>query len=118
MLMKILSAEQIRKWDEYTIAKEPVSSIQLMERAAAKCTGWIEEKIAGNNILIFCGKGNNGGDGLAIARQLAEKEIISKVFILESGSDGTGDFQKNLKRLHPYPVNIRSISETADFPAI
>src|SRR3954471_18025903 len=105
--MKILSSEQIRKWDEYTIAREPVSSIELMERAASTCTSWIVEKIAGNSIWVLCGNGNNGGDGLAIARQLAEKEILPNVCILESAANGTPDFQENLKRLHSYPIKIK-----------
>src|SRR3954468_7579891 len=101
--MKILSAEQIRKWDEFTILNEPISSIELMERAASACSEWIR-KIADKKIRIFCGKGNNGGDGLAIARQLAEKSIESEVYILESGSPGSPDFQTNLNRLQTFPV--------------
>ena len=85
--MKILSAEQIRQWDQYTIDHEPVSSFNLMERAAQQCTDWIisnfQSLIA---IKIFCGKGNNGGDGLAIARQLADNNIFAHVYILENGA--------------------------------
>ena len=96
--MKILSAEQIRKWDEFTILNEPISSIDLMERAASKCTEWIGEAgLTKNPVKIFCGKGNNGGDGLAIARQLADQNIFADVYILEFGSLGTDDFQTNLK---------------------
>ena len=43
--MKILSAEQIRKWDQFTILNEPVSSIDLMERAAGECRKWVQEKM-------------------------------------------------------------------------
>jgi hydroxyethylthiazole kinase-like uncharacterized protein yjeF len=115
--MKILSAEQMRKWDEYTILNEPVSSIELMERAASKCSEWIQ-KIPSKKIRIFCGKGNNGGDGLAIARQLAEKSIESEVYILEVGSAGSADFQANLSRLHRYPVIIHFIQHPDFFPVI
>src|SRR5689334_13132779 len=99
--MKILSAEDIRRWDQYTIEHEPVSSIDLMERAAGRCVDWIEENIQGDNsYTIFCGKGNNGGDGLAIARILAQKNYPVTVYILEFGHKGTPDFQTNLARLH------------------
>lgn len=109
----------MRKWDEFTILNEQVSSIDLMERAARQCTKWIEDRNPGNKkIKIFCGKGNNGGDGLAIARQLAEKEIISDVYILEFGSLGTDDFQTNLSRLHSFPVNIHFIQHPDFFPII
>ncbi len=116
--MKILSAEQIRKWDEFTILNEPVSSLDLMERAAATCTAWIEEKFKDKVFKIFCGKGNNGGDGLAIARKLAEKNILCDVYIIESGSSGTDDFQANLNRLHSCPVQIHFIQHPDFFPEI
>ena len=101
--MKILSAEEIRLWDQYTIRHEPIASIDLMERAAMKCTEWLEENgYTENSFSIFCGKGNNGGDGLAIARMLAEKNYSVKVYVLEFGHKGTDDFQLNLSRLHTY----------------
>ncbi|MFI5134201.1 MAG: NAD(P)H-hydrate epimerase, partial [Chitinophagales bacterium] len=102
--MKILSAEQIRAWDQFTIQHEPVASIDLMERAAGKCVEWLEENnFSGKQFSIFCGKGNNGGDGLAIARMLAKKKNKVIVHILESSHKGTEDFQINLTRLLPYP---------------
>lgn len=116
--MKILSAEQIRKWDEFTIINEPISSLNLMERAAAKCTAWLAEKFKNGVFKIFCGKGNNGGDGLAIARQLAQKNFVCDAYILESGNLGTDDFQTNLSRLHSTNVQIHFIQHPDFFPAI
>ncbi len=117
--MKILSAEQIRQWDQYTITHEPVTSLDLMERAATQCTDWItEHDLIQSPIKIFCGKGNNGGDGLAIARQLAEKEIITEVYILETGTSGTGDFQANLSRLNSWPVQKHFLQNADSFPPI
>jgi hydroxyethylthiazole kinase-like uncharacterized protein yjeF len=117
--MKVLSADQIRKWDAYTIAHEPISSLDLMERAAGKCTGWLLNTFYDTKpVKIFCGKGNNGGDGLAIARQLAEKDIIADVYILEFGALGTDDFQVNLSRLHSYPVRIHFVQSVEFLPAI
>jgi len=116
--MKILSAEQIRKWDEFTILNEPISSLDLMERAAAKCTAWIEENFKNKFFKIFCGKGNNGGDGLAIARKLAEKNIACEVYILESVSAGTNDFEANLQRLHSCSVQTHAIQHEDFFPEI
>lgn len=117
--MKILSAQQIRQWDEFTILNEPVSSINLMERAADCCSKWIEQKNLNNkHFKIFCGKGNNGGDGLAIARQLADKNIVADVYILEFGSLGSDNFQTNLSRLHSCPVRIHFVQHADFFPAI
>ena len=116
--MKILNADEIREWDQYTIQHEPVASIELMERAAGRCVEWLEE----NTLLqfpftIFCGKGNNGGDGLAIARMLALKQCQARVFILEFGHLGTDDFQANLEKLHKYSqVQIKFIQSEEQFP--
>lgn len=116
--MNIYSAEQIKHWDAYTIQHEPISSIELMERASLKCVDWILSKNFNQAFKIFCGKGNNGGDGLAIARLLAEKRIVVDVYILEFGRLGTDDFQANLQRLHQLPVNIHFLQSADLFPEI
>jgi hydroxyethylthiazole kinase-like uncharacterized protein yjeF len=118
--MIVLSAEQVREWDHFTIENEPVSSIALMERAAAACVNWMEtnELADFNEFYLFCGKGNNGGDGLAIARMLHESGKIIHVFILEFGAPGTPDFQYNLQLLHPLTVNISFIQPDAPLPFI
>lgn len=115
--MKLFSAEEIRQWDQYTIQHEPIASIGLMERAAAKCADWLERNnYTEKKFHIFCGKGNNGGDGLAIARMLAAAKCSVVVYILEFGHKGTDDFQTNLARLHQYPeIEIRFIQTEDNF---
>ena len=104
--MKIFSAAQIREWDAYTIANEPVASIDLMERAATACFSWINEHFRyENNLIIFCGTGNNGGDGLAIARMMIETGKNVTIYILE-GRKRTADFSTNLARLQQREVPI------------
>ncbi len=98
--MKILSAAQVRSWDQYTIEHEPISSLNLMEQAAAACCKWILEYDArAEHFIVVCGKGNNGGDGLALARLLLLENYRVSVYIAEQGQPGTNDFQKNLVRL-------------------
>lgn len=117
--MKLLSAQQIHEWDAFTIANEPVGSLELMERAAWQCTQYLAENdLMRDGVKIFCGKGNNGGDGLAIARQLCERGIFSKVYILEFGAKGTDDFQANLRRLHNMDLDIHFIQSADFFPVI
>ena len=78
--MKIFSASQIKKWDAFTIASEPITSIDLMERAASKCTEWIlKQNYYQKHFYIFCGKGNNGGDGLAIHHGGFGQDIVISV---------------------------------------
>jgi len=117
--MQIFSAEQIRLWDQFTIEHEPVSSLDLMERAAASCLEWLDLHDMGEkSYSLFCGKGNNGGDGLALARMLAERECRVEVNILEFGHLGTEDFQANLARLHASGVEIRFIQVPEHFRQI
>jgi ADP-dependent NAD(P)H-hydrate dehydratase / NAD(P)H-hydrate epimerase len=119
--MQILNAQQIRDWDLFTMENEPIASIDLMERAALACTDWLMEHILSNTnktIDIFCGKGNNGGDGLAIARMLTQRGFSVIVHILEFGHLGTDDFQLNLQRIHETPVEVRFISSRENFPEL
>jgi hydroxyethylthiazole kinase-like uncharacterized protein yjeF len=114
--MEILSAEQIRAWDEYTMQHEPITSIDLMERAAGSCLSWLEKAgYLGRSFSIYCGKGNNGGDGLALARMLSSLECAVSVHILEFGHIGTEDFQANLALLHETPVEVRFVQTEEHF---
>jgi NAD(P)H-hydrate epimerase len=99
--MKILSVEQLRALDKYTIATEPIASIDLMERAAAKIFEELTQIIKLNEtVFIFCGMGNNGGDGLAIARMLIEagyKHV--SVYVVKHSAKASKDFLLNEQRL-------------------
>lgn len=117
--MKIFSATQLKKWDAYTIAHEPIAAIDLMERAATLCVNWLEtNQFLQKNILLFCGKGNNGGDGLAIARLLVQQKIKVSIYLIGSDKEGTAEFKTNLKKLETSTFNIYSISSTEKFPEI
>ncbi|WP_027384882.1 NAD(P)H-hydrate dehydratase [Epilithonimonas caeni] len=97
--MKILSSTQIKQADSVTIEKG-ISSIDLMERAAKACSDWIEINFKINKgFSIFCGNGNNGGDGFAIARMLYEKGFDVDVFIDENNSKFSDDSKINLDRI-------------------
>ena len=82
--MKILSANQIKRWDKATLKSEKISSLQLMERAANNCSRQIMQDFKSTvSFHIIVGKGNNGGDGLVIARKLLQKKYEARVTILE-----------------------------------
>jgi len=126
--VKILSAEQIRKADAYTIKHEPIKSIDLMERAASKCFDWLygqapnlfpshitEEKDW--TFYVVSGTGNNGGDGLVIARLLNRIGYNVKVVLVRLSEKGSSDFEKNLSKLGKLGkelVEIRSEDDLMD----
>ncbi|MBC7886138.1 MAG: NAD(P)H-hydrate dehydratase [Saprospiraceae bacterium] len=112
--MKLLNAQQIKSWDNYTIKKEPVASIDLMERAATSFTDWYlqQPQFQHQDIIIFCGNGNNGGDGLAIARMLRDKSYHVVVYVLRFVKEDSVDFDVNLGRLMNYgDVKVHFIHE-------
>ena len=117
--MKIFSAAQIKNWDAFTIQEEPINSIDLMERAATACYRLAYSKqFCEKQFRIFCGKGNNGGDGLALARMLIQNNCRATVYILEFGKTGTQDFQINLERLHQFSTDIHFIQSPEFFPSL
>lgn len=120
--MKILSAKQIQELDQYTIKTEPITSIDLMERASASFVDWFVKSFPDADAItvsIFCGVGNNGGDGLAIARLLRRKQFQVKLFLCAISPTTTSDFQKNLKRLpRRYAIPVVTIKKNDPFPTI
>ena len=81
--MKIFTSAQIHELDKYTIEHEPISSLNLMERAAKALTRAIEEEWSNRTpVVVFAGPGNNGGDALAVARMLSEDGYDVSVYLL------------------------------------
>lgn len=114
--MKVFSVNQIRAWDAFTITHEPIHSIDLMERASVAFVKWFCAHFDDQQpVNIICGMGNNGGDGLAIARILIQKCYPVKVYIVKPTEKGTPDFAQNLQRLHPQTY-IQWIEQEAEIP--
>lgn len=84
--MKILTAKQMALIDEATIKEQSLTSFELMDRAARSLSWALTAKysIAGQSFVIFCGKGNNGGDGLLLAHYLNQQGAIVLVYLLDS----------------------------------
>lgn len=98
-MQKILSIQAIRQADEITILQEPVASVDLMERAASKCFDWLKSRLDKDRcIKIFCGQGNNGGDGLAIGRMLADSSFNVELYLIIHSEHSSPDYQVNLQR--------------------
>lgn len=111
--MKILSVDKIREADAYTIQHEPITSIDLMERAGMNCYNWIYKRLTDEQkVMIYAGVGNNAGDGLVIARLLAERGINVELIKLMFTDKCSDDFRINMQRLNEQGV-VR-ITEVAD----
>ncbi len=102
--MKILTAPQIRDWDSLTIATRYGSSLALMERAATACTEWIASRYGVETpFVVVCGTGNNGGDGLAITRQLIARGYSAFAFVVMHTTTLAPDCAANLDALQALP---------------
>jgi hydroxyethylthiazole kinase-like uncharacterized protein yjeF len=114
---KIFSPKQIKRLDEYTIEHSAISSVELMEKASAA----IVKEFVGiypksKPVLVFCGIGNNGGDGLTISRRLLELayDVTIYVVALENGI-ASKDFSIELQKVEDR-IDIRQISSSKDIP--
>ena len=100
-MLKVTSAAQMRHMDRRTMEDFGVPSIVLMENAALRVVEVIAERygpLRGKRIAVVCGKGNNGGDGLAIARHLATRfEAEVEVLLAADPATLTGDAAANYK---------------------
>lgn len=118
--MKIFTCKQVKEIDRYTIEHEPVSSEDLMERAAGKLFDWIIKKYERSRLfVIFAGPGNNGGDGLVLARLLHEARFESVVYYIRFSEKVTEDWQLNYNRLLRIGYSQIKVIKTQDeIPAL
>ncbi|MBC8082127.1 MAG: bifunctional ADP-dependent NAD(P)H-hydrate dehydratase/NAD(P)H-hydrate epimerase, partial [Hymenobacter sp.] len=101
--MKILSATQTHALDQATIQAAGIRSDELMERAATAFSDWLMNRLgqeAAGEVHVYCGPGNNGGDGLAVARHLHLSGYVVRVWLLAAPRRST-DFTVYRQRLPP-----------------
>lgn len=98
--MKILSGKQISEADKYTIEHDGITSEELMERAGTLVFKQIHQRLQGAPIpiKIFCGIGNNGGDGLVIGRHLIQHGYDVKLYTVAYSDKRSEDFLKNYEK--------------------
>lgn len=110
--MKLFSAEQVKIIDQCTIARQNISSWELMERAATELYYHILYDVSlKDSIHLYCGKGNNGGDGLALSRMLVQSGFQVKTFIVQYSPNASQDFLINYQKL-------KEIEQTINVPII
>ncbi len=118
--MKILTTQQIREADKYTIDHEPIRSVNLMERAAKAFYDAIKQRIKKqHSIKVFCGMGNNGGDGLAVSRMLTLSGYRVDTYKIVHSEKSSADFEINEKRLKKLrKANYYEVNSIKDLPEI
>ena len=118
--MKIFISEKVREIDTYTIENEPIESINLMERAATQITAWLMERFGNEHpFIVFAGPGNNGGDGLAVARLLAGNNYNVRVCVVRISDKMAPNAQINHERLHSLSqVQVFQVANESDLPEL
>ncbi len=118
--MKIFSSKQIYEADKATIKKNNISSDQLMEGVAVQLFNWLHLRIQGAPVKIhlFCGIGNNGGDGIALARHLQEHGYNIGVYVVNYSKKRSDDFLVNLDRLKDRKIWPEFLDDSSVLPEI
>ena len=116
--MKIFTAEQVKKADQFTIENEPVSSTELMERAAGKLFKKLVSFIPkSEQITVVCGVGNNGGDGLVLTRLLLSQGYNTSAWVIRFSDQESEDFSINYHRLQEKNASvIKEIRSASEIP--
>jgi len=111
VVQPVLSAEQIREIDRLTVENYHTSSLLLMEAASGACMAAIRTRLnddlADRKALILCGKGNNGGDGAALARAMSRAGMHCSVVLFGKLAETSGDAR----------TNFESVARLASFEA-
>jgi hydroxyethylthiazole kinase-like uncharacterized protein yjeF len=98
-LTPLPDAETMRRVDRWAIDEQGVDSLELMERAGGAVAAAVERLAPDGSVAVYCGKGNNGGDGLVVARLLREAGRDVAVVCASPPGELEGDAGENLKRL-------------------
>ncbi len=114
-MLPILRPDQIRALDRATIQKEPIASLELMERAARAFGEALMAVLnPGQACWVLAGSGNNGGDALVVARLLHLNGFPVRVLVLRLGAQGSPDFERNLGRAEALKLPIRVLEQGDD----
>lgn len=119
--MKIFSKEQIYLGDKLTAEKQGITSTELMERAGTQIFNWLHTRMQGAQVPIhvFCGIGNNGGDGLVIARHLITHGYNVHTYVVNCSDKRSKDFLNNYDKIKTVTKKWPTLlSCKEDFPQI
>jgi hydroxyethylthiazole kinase-like uncharacterized protein yjeF len=116
--MRVLNTQQMREADRQTSDEVGIPSIVLMENAGRQAVAAMEaafEDLATSKVGVFCGRGNNGGDGFVVARTLGQRGIEAIVFVLGSVAEIRGDARTNLEILGHLGLTVIEITNAQEW---
>lgn len=119
--MKIATAGQMREIDRYTISKIGIPGLVLMENAGLQTVLAMERffgQLRGSRVCIICGKGNNGGDGLVIARHLHNRGVEVSIVLLGKKTDTNGDAKINLEAALMMDLDLVEVTTKDELPLL
>ena len=118
--MKLFTSTQIKEIDRFTILNEPISSLELMERAANRLfCRYVNHFGRSRRVVVFAGSGNNGGDGLAFARMLSETGYNVEVNYVKFTDKTSAEWKSNFQKIKENPkINLNIIQSSDDFPVL
>lgn len=117
--MKLVTAQQMKEIDQTAIEKYGIPSLQLMEKAGfgtAQAAIRMLAEVKNKKVFIFCGKGNNGGDGFVAGRYLTQKKAKVKLFLLGKKSELKGDALVNLKKALKMKLPVAEVTQPKKIP--
>lgn len=123
-MMPVLSPQQLREADAWTMVHEPISSAGLMERAAGACVQRVERLIREGRlgraraVVVVAGMGNNGGDGLVMARLFHRDGFPAEVVLIMSRAAGTPDHALNLERAVAAGIPVHRVRREEELPVL
>jgi NAD(P)H-hydrate epimerase len=120
--MKLATSKEMQIIDNLASSEYKISSLILMENAGVQVTQTVKhflgKNVGGRKVMILVGKGNNGGDGLVVARHLVNAGVEVKVFLLVRSEEIKGDARTNLEILRHLPVSIITVIENRDLNVV
>jgi hydroxyethylthiazole kinase-like uncharacterized protein yjeF len=117
--MKLVSAKQMREIDRETIEGVGIAGLELMERAGKGTAEIAKEMLVnpkGKKVIIFCGRGNNGGDGFVIGRYLSGWKAKVNFYLFSKFSEVKGDAEINLNKVKKLKLPIKEITKREHLP--
>ena len=119
--MKIFHTTQIKSWDDFTIKNGGMDSLELMEKASTTFTSWFTKQFPtkAKPVYVFCGNGNNGGDGFAISRLLLQADYQVNLVLQAQPNKRSKDNATNLEVLQKMRhLKIWNLASLEDLPII